>query len=460
LHTTRTKTVIHGAYGSSAEVNKLSSLFVAAPEGEDDNKMNFSLFRQRSFALLIFSEATSLFGTYFLNAALALYVLKLTGSPEKFASILALGMVPYLIVGPIAGVLADRFNKKKWMILLDSLRGMLCISLFVFSLTETINLPFIYFTVLFISTCEICYGPVFISLLPGIIKEEELVSANSFEKTINETMKILAPLLGTLVYSLVGIGPVLLVNGFTFMISALAIFFMIIPKVESVIARQIHLFKDMWAGFKVFFIDKRITSIVSNAFLTHFFMYPFILLGFPYIIVTVLGGKGTDYGIVESISTIGSILAIFTVPPMKKFGVANNIGIGILGMCVPVIPLLFLGNPDFIQLLKDNEYYPVIFFGLISFLLFLAFSFYLVFFASFYQTVVPRELFGRYGAGMMVLNGLGRLFGFLIFGYLFSLDSLLYAVIFFGIGMTLKIVVHIPFMSITKKLEQQQKQVV
>ena len=156
--------------GRSEELVLVSSLLRA--EGEDDNKMNFSLFRQRSFALLIFSEATSLFGTYFLNAALALYVLKLTGSPEKFASILALGMVPYLIVGPVAGVLADRFNKKKWMILLDVLRGILCISLFVFSWAETISLPFIYFTVLFISTCEICYGPVFISLLPSIVKEE------------------------------------------------------------------------------------------------------------------------------------------------------------------------------------------------------------------------------------------------------------------------------------------------
>ncbi|MCZ8521841.1 MULTISPECIES: MFS transporter [Paenibacillus] len=421
--------------------------------------MDFSLFRQRSFALLIVSEATSLFGTYFLNAALALYVLKLTGSPEKFASILALGMVPYLIVGPFAGVLADRFNKKKWMILLDILRGILCIGLFVFSLTGTITLPLIYFTVLFISTCEICYGPVFISLLPSVVREEELVNANSFEKTINETMKILAPFLGTLVYSLAGIGPVLVVNGMTFLISALAILFMVIPQAGSAAARQIRIFRDMWDGFKVFFMDKRITSIVANAFLTHFFMYPFILLGFPYIIVTVLGGKATDYGMVESISTIGSILAIFAVPPMKKFGVANNIGIGILGMCVPVIPLLFLGNPDFIQLLKGNSYYPVLFFGLISFLLFLAFSFYLVFFASFYQTVVPRELFGRYGAGMMVLNGLGRLIGFLIFGYLFSLNSLAYAVIFFGIGMTLKIVVHIPFMSITKKLEQQKQAV-
>jgi hypothetical protein len=294
-------------------------------------------------------------------------------------------------------------------------------------------------------------------LLPSVVKKEELIDANSFEKTINETMKILAPFLGTLVYSLVGIGPVLLFNGFTFLISALAIFYMVIPKVERVIARQMNLFKDVWDGFKVFFIDKRLTSIVSNAFLTHFFMYPFILLGFPFIIVTVLGGKETDYGIVESISTIGAILAIFLVPPMKKFGVANNIGIGILGMCVPIIPLLFLGNSDFIQLLKENEYFPVLFFGLISFMLFLAFSFYLVFFASFYQTVVPRELFGRYGAGMMVLNGLGRLIGFLIFGYLFSLDTLLYAVIFFGIGMILKIVVHIPFISITKKLEQQQK---
>ncbi len=398
-----------------------------------------------------------MFGSYFLNAALALYVLGLTGSAEKFASVLALGMVPYLIVGPIAGVLADRFNKKIWMIVMDVLRGMLCLVLFGYSLFGTITMPFIYFAVLFISTCEICYGPVFISLLPSVVKKDELVSANSFEKTINETMKILAPFLGTLVFSLAGIGPVLFVNGITFLISALAISLMAIPRVDSAAAKPIRLFQDMWDGFKVFFIDKRITSIVSNAFLTHFFMYPFILLGFPYIIVTLLGGRQTDYGIVESISTIGSILAIFTVPPMKKFGVANNIGIGILGMCVPIIPLLFLANPNFLELLKLNDNYPVLFFGLISFLLFLAFSFYLVFFASFYQTVVPRELFGRYGAGMMVLNGAGRLVGFLIFGYLFSLNSLLYAVLFFGIGMSLKIVVHIPFMTMTRKIEQQQR---
>lgn len=419
--------------------------------------MNFALFKNRNFAFLILSEATSLFGTLFLNIALSLYVLKLTGSAEKFAAVLAIGMIPHFVLGPIAGALADRFDKKKWVVTLDFVRGALCLALFVYSLTNTINMPLIYFTVVFISVCDILFTPVFVSILPSIIDKDNLVDANSFERTMNETMKVASPFLGTLVFSFVGIGPILLIDGLTFFVSGIALSLIKLPEVKDKVVRQVKFLKDVWDGFKVFLIDKRLSSVVANAFLTHAFMYPFILIGIPYMIVQVFGGKETDYGLVESLSTVGSIMAIFFVAPMKRFGVANNIGFGILGMCVPVGLLCFLGHSGFVELLKTTPYLPVAFFGFVCFLLFLSFNFYVVFFASFYQTTVPREMFGRFAAGMMFMNSTGRVLGFQLFGFLFSLDSLIWPVLALGVGMLLKLIVHIPFVRITRQIEQAQR---
>ncbi|MFD1676434.1 MFS transporter [Alicyclobacillus fodiniaquatilis] len=418
---------------------------------------NFTLFKNRNYALLITSEATSLFGTLFLNIALSLYVLKLTGSAEQFATVLGVGVVPTIVLGPISGALSDRFDRTKWIVALDISRGLLCMAMFSYSFDWTFHLPLIYFTVFFLSACDILFAPAFISIMPLIVKPEQLVEANTFERTMNETMKIFAPFLGTLVYSLVGLGPVLLVDGLSFFISAVALRSIVMEKRDPGTMRQIRFFQDVIGGFKVFLVDKRLTSVVGNAFLTNTFMYPFILLGFPYMIVTVLGGKGTEYGLVESISTIGSISAISVVPLMKRFGVAKNIGIGILGMCVPVVLLLFLASPKFLAFLKGAHYLPVIFFGLVSFVLFLSFSFYVVFFASFYQTTVPKEMYSRFVAGALVMNAIGKLIGYKVFGYLFSLDNLLYAVIALGIGMLLKLLVHVPFVRITNQIEKQQQ---
>lgn len=200
---------------------------------------SLGILKNKNFSLLITSESTSLFGTLFLNVALSLYVLKLTGSPEKFASVLALGIIPHIVLGSVSGILADKFDKKLWVITFDILRGLLCLGLFVYSINGTINMPLIYFTVLFIASCDILFAPMFISILPTIVPQEKLVDANSVSRTLNETMKVLAPLLGTLVYTMVGLGVVFLVNGLSFLISAVTIYLIKLPEKSSSTGKEL-----------------------------------------------------------------------------------------------------------------------------------------------------------------------------------------------------------------------------
>ena len=87
----------------------------------------------KNFTLLVLGQASSLFGNYILRLALSMYVLEATGSAALFAGILAIATVPTILLSPVGGILADRADRKKIMVVLDTLTGMsvLCAAVFL-----------------------------------------------------------------------------------------------------------------------------------------------------------------------------------------------------------------------------------------------------------------------------------------------------------------------------------------
>lgn len=76
--------------------------------------MKFNLLKEKNFSLLMFGKITSLIGSNMQSFALSLFVLSTTGSATKFASILAIALIPQLLLGPFAGVIVDWFYRKKY----------------------------------------------------------------------------------------------------------------------------------------------------------------------------------------------------------------------------------------------------------------------------------------------------------------------------------------------------------
>lgn len=415
--------------------------------------MNFSLFKNKNFSLFVVAQGTSLFGDIFLNIALSLYVLKTTGSAEKFASILALGVIPQLLLGSFAGTIVDRLNKKKTIVFLDLIRGIFLILLMLMAIKGNINLGMIYVTVIFFSLCNIFCGPSFITIFPLILNKEDLVPGNALKNTIMEATRVAAPVLGALVFKLYGLKIVILVDAITFFISAGLEFFMVFPKQEKV-SEKGHFVSEVIEGFGIFFKDGRITSLVVNGILSHIFLFPFFLIGFPYMLIEVFSVPDISYGIVESIMPIGFILSAGLVSLTKdKFNVAESINIAIIGMIISVSFVSLLCIPSFRILLETNTLITVIFFGFINFITFLSFGYYGIFFVSFYQENIPVKYLGRFGSILIMLFSLGRLIGFKMFGYFFNEKAIIYPVVILMIGMIMKLIAHIPFMRNQKRIE-------
>ncbi|EST53933.1 hypothetical protein T458_21385 [Brevibacillus panacihumi W25] len=419
--------------------------------------MKWSLLRNRNFVLFLVRESFSLSGTIFLNISLALYSLALTGSATLFASILSLGIIPHLVLGPLAGVVVDRMNKRTLILLLESGKGICLFSFFLFSQMAPVESGWIYFCVLFFATCDVFASPAYVTILPTIVNADELSDANALDTTVVETVRVLAPFLGTVVYSYYGLSTVFLVHAVLCTVSALVTSRMAIaipPKtgVSSTILQ------DMKMGFQFFTKDRRILSLVANGVLTHLFLFPFVLLGFPFLIKQVFNGSDLDFGMVESLQTAGSLCSIAGVVFLqKRYRLSINIGIGIIGMLVFVFPLLLLADSGFSSFLMQHPTLMVLYFGTVSFLLFFAFGTYGVFFRTFYQQTIGVAMLGRFVSVMGMLFAMGRFAGFHLYGRIFDASPLLHAILLLGMGMILKLLMHIPFLVDEKKRRQCDK---
>lgn len=75
--------------------------------------------KNKNFIIVVIGQIISLFGNAIQRFCMSLYILDLTGSAATFSTILAVSTIPYILFAPIAGLLADRVNRKKIMVYLD-----------------------------------------------------------------------------------------------------------------------------------------------------------------------------------------------------------------------------------------------------------------------------------------------------------------------------------------------------
>jgi MFS family permease len=136
----------------------------------------FAIFRNRNFTLLWTAEFASSMGSALTTLASYLLIYRLTGSAFNVGLMLIATAAPSLLVGLVAGVFVDRFDRKRIMIVSDLLRAVLVCSVPIL-IRE--NVAWLYFIVALNSSLTQFYEPARESALPDIAGEEELAAATS-----------------------------------------------------------------------------------------------------------------------------------------------------------------------------------------------------------------------------------------------------------------------------------------
>jgi MFS family permease len=153
-----------------------------------------------SFSALWAGQLISLFGDRIHTIALAAVVLMMTNSVFASALVFMAATLPNLFLSPVAGTLVDRWDHKEVMVVSDLLRAALVLLVPIAVVT---NIILVYPLVFLITTVSIFFRPARVAILPQIVRQDELLSANS-ALWVGETMADIIgwPLAGLFVVSL------------------------------------------------------------------------------------------------------------------------------------------------------------------------------------------------------------------------------------------------------------------
>ncbi|MEO8293820.1 MAG: MFS transporter [Actinomycetota bacterium] len=179
-------------------------------------------FRHRDFRLLTAGLAISQTGDWLYNVALLVLVLRATGSASWVAAAGIVRLLPYVVLGPLGGFMADRYPRKQVMIVSDVLRAGVMVSLAVVDLTSGSAAIAIALTGLS-SVFGVAYNPAEAASLHLIVHEDELAAANSVTGTVTNVCIALGPAVGGVLLLLGSSSTAFFANAVTFLGSALAV---------------------------------------------------------------------------------------------------------------------------------------------------------------------------------------------------------------------------------------------
>ena len=173
---------------------------------------------RRTFALILLAQFCSLLGQEVLQFVLPLYLLDVTGSGTRFGLAIACGFVPYTLLSPIGGVLADRTRKRGIMM---GVNAALVAVLLVFLALKDAGDPFalVVFATMASFVAQALYQPSIQSTVPFVLAAPDVPRGVALVSQIGSLTTLSGPVVGAAVYGAVGLVPVVWVSLAAFALS-------------------------------------------------------------------------------------------------------------------------------------------------------------------------------------------------------------------------------------------------
>lgn len=178
-----------------------------------------SVLRQRDYALLWFGGLISMLGDFVLFVGLPYEIYRLTGSTLATAGMLLAFLIPNILLGSVAGVYVDRWDRRRLMIVVNLLQAL---SLLPLLLVGQLGLWVIYAVLVVESSISQLFNPAQVALMPSLLAggEEELLTANALSGVGRHLARLIGPAIGGLVVAAGGLGAVAVVDSASFVGSA------------------------------------------------------------------------------------------------------------------------------------------------------------------------------------------------------------------------------------------------
>nr|UWI48742.1 MFS transporter [Clostridioides difficile] len=386
---------------------------------QDLNKMN-SCFN-RNFNLIVLGQIISILGSSLLRFGLSTYILDTTGRADIFAALYAISNIP-LLFSPIGGAIADRFNRKNLMVIFDFMSSII---IFTFiCLLSTLNNSIILIGVIMVllSIISSMYQPTVQASIPLVVNEKDLEQANGIVNGIGSLSSMFAPVLGGLLYGLIGIKMLLIISCIAFFLSAVMEMFIHIPFDKREVNGSIvsTIVGDMKEGFSYVLKQSYISKAMILAASLNLFLTPFLLVGIQYILRITMHSSNNMYGIGIGIIEFSSVLGALSIGLFAKKMKMSTLYRWLMLISILMVPMAISISPSMLRL----GYYPsfiLLFICVIP--IAMSMTIITVFVLTIVQKQTPNELLGKVMATITAVSQCVAPVGQIMHGKLFEIFS-------------------------------------
>lgn len=300
------------------------------------------------FMIVALGQAISMLGSHGVQFALIWWLAEKTSSPLMLGISGIVAYLPMSLFSPIAGIAADRYNRKLISIFSDMTMGL--VALLYAILLFFFDLP--VWTV-FIMLCVRGIGstfqqPAIQSIIPQLVPKDQLIRTNGWMQLLNSGSFLLGPVIGASLYAIFPMSIVLMSDVVGAIFASLALAIVKIPPLVKTETEKQHFVMEMKEGIKVFREDKKLFYIVIAEALCMFFYAPlssfYPLMTSDYFNLSAMYGSAVEFSFAVGM-IISSLLFSSVLKVNRKIRVSfiGLFGMGIISAICGMIPSVYAG---------------------------------------------------------------------------------------------------------------------
>jgi len=375
----------------------------------------------RDFNLMVFGQVISILGSALLRFALSLYVLDTTGSETLFATLYAISNIP-LLLSPLGGAIADRFNRRNLMVVFDFSSSVIVFCFFLLLTGGNHSIILIGVVMVLLSIISAMYTPAVTASIPLLVEESKLEGANGIVQAVQALSGVAAPIMGGVLYGIMGVNALIVISGIAFFLSAVMEIFIKIPFVKREhnghIASTIG--KDMKDGFAYVVKQPLILKSMILAALLNLLLTPYFVVGGPIILRVTMQSSDTMYGIGMGLINFATILGALTIGIFARKMSMKKLYRWILVIALLILPMALSLTPFMLGL----GYYPSFtLFMLCAMPIAMVMTIISIFVIAKVQKKTPNENLGKVMAIITAVSQCAAPVGQMIYGIFFGAFS-------------------------------------
>lgn len=315
------------------------------------------------------SKMIAMLGSHVMAFGISLYILAMTGSAMSFATNMICSVLPRALVAPLAGYVADKFSKKRTILLAQAGTILTVGGLLLYTETVGLSVYAVYTATVFNTICSAFSGVTFSSAIATLVNPERLQRAMSFNQLSMSVAMIGGPVIGGMMYGFFEMDAFLMVNMVAYVIAfcleATMNFNLYSTRGEDV--KKEKMWEGLKGGFHYIKQQKVIKTIMWVALWINLF-FSAIAVGGTYIIIELLKVKSTHFGFIEASGAAGMLAASLyfatrseVKAPLRFSKISLLLLSGSVGLAV-------------IPLVTDFSYVAIVIFYLIIYFIFAIFE--------------------------------------------------------------------------------------